>query len=177
MGGLDSAAAAAARLVADAYMADVAAAPATATAAVGPVSYIVWTYFVPTCMDLYGLDLYELVWTQLVLVVVDERNKTLLLSVYQMPMMLIRIHEIIIVIYMKCLGYHIRNQQTKKMNLGPLTCAKTRAHGKGTILSRHLCWRPLFFAVGQGLHTGKALPCARYIAHGKGRLCRCLVAV
>ena len=59
MGGLDSAAAAAAaRLVADAYMADVAAAPATATAAVGPVSYIVWTYFVPTCMDLYGLDLY-----------------------------------------------------------------------------------------------------------------------
>jgi len=53
----------AARLVADAYMAtptDVAAAPATATAAIGPVSYIVWTYFVPTCMDLYGLDLYGL---------------------------------------------------------------------------------------------------------------------
>ena len=42
MGGLDSAAAAAARLVADAYMADpadVAAAPATAATAVGPVSY------------------------------------------------------------------------------------------------------------------------------------------
>ena len=65
MGGLDSAAAAtvttAASLVADAYMAapaDVATAPATATAAVGPVSYIVWTYFVPTCMDLYGLNLY-----------------------------------------------------------------------------------------------------------------------
>ena len=51
MGGLDSAAAAvttAARLVADAYMAtpaDVAAAPATATTAVGPVSR----------MNLYGL--------------------------------------------------------------------------------------------------------------------------
>ena len=70
MGGLDSAAAAAAtpattaaRLVADVYMAapaNVATAPATATAAVGPVSYIVWTYFVPTCMDLYGLDLYGL---------------------------------------------------------------------------------------------------------------------
>ena len=47
MGGLDSAAAA--RLVADAYMAApaVAAAPATAAAAVGPVK----------CMDLYGFDL------------------------------------------------------------------------------------------------------------------------
>ena len=49
MGGLDSAAApvtTAARLVADAYMAapaDVAAAPATAATAVGPVSYVVWT--------------------------------------------------------------------------------------------------------------------------------------
>ena len=110
MGGLDSAAAVttAARLVADAYMAapaDVAAAPTTATAAAAsPMSYIVWTCFVPTCMDLYGLDLYELVWTRLVLVVVDERNKTLLLSVYQMPMMLIRIHEIIIMIYMIFLG-------------------------------------------------------------------------
>ena len=62
MGGLDSAAAA--RLVTDAYMAapaDVAAAPATATAAAAsPMSYIVWTCFVPTCMDLYGLDLYGL---------------------------------------------------------------------------------------------------------------------
>ena len=49
MGGLDSVAAAA-RLVADAYMAapaDVAAAPATAATAVGPVSYVVWTCFVP----------------------------------------------------------------------------------------------------------------------------------
>ena len=62
MGGLASAAAAAS-LVADAYMAapaDVAAAPATAAAS--PMSYIVWTCFLPTCMDLYGLDLYELVW-------------------------------------------------------------------------------------------------------------------
>ena len=49
MGGLDSAAVAAARLVADAYMAalaDVAAAPATATTAVGPVS----------CMDFISRD-------------------------------------------------------------------------------------------------------------------------
>ena len=63
MGGLDSVAAAApvttaARLVADAYMAapaDVAAAPATA---VGPVSCMDLL-----CMNLYGLDLDELVWT------------------------------------------------------------------------------------------------------------------
>jgi len=49
MGGLDSAAAAAARLVADAYMAapvDVAAAPATAAAAVNPVM----------CMDFISRD-------------------------------------------------------------------------------------------------------------------------
>jgi len=49
MGGLDSAAAAAARLVADAYMAapaDVAAAPAAAAAAVGPVK----------CMDFISRD-------------------------------------------------------------------------------------------------------------------------
>ena len=55
MGGLDSAAA---RLVADAYMAapaDVAAAPATAATAVGPVSYVVWTCFIPLlwiCLNL-----------------------------------------------------------------------------------------------------------------------------
>jgi hypothetical protein len=64
MGGLDSAAAAAARLVADAYMAapaDVAAAPAAAAAAaVGSVSYVVWTCFVPLLLDLFELDLYEL---------------------------------------------------------------------------------------------------------------------
>jgi len=68
MGGLDSAAAAAAaaRLVADAYMAapaDVAAAPATAATAVGPVSYVVWTCFVPLlwiCLNLICMNLYEL---------------------------------------------------------------------------------------------------------------------
>ena len=68
MGGLDSAAAAAAaaRLVADAYMAapaDVAAAPATAATAVGPVSYVVWTCFVPLlwiCLNLIYMNLYEL---------------------------------------------------------------------------------------------------------------------
>ena len=64
MGGLDSAAAA--RLVADAYMAapaDVAAAPATAATAVGPVSYVVWTCFVPLlwiCLNLICMSLYEL---------------------------------------------------------------------------------------------------------------------
>ena len=64
MGGLASAATAAApvttaaRLVADAYMAapaDVAAAPATAATAVGPVSYVVWTCFIPLlwiCLNL-----------------------------------------------------------------------------------------------------------------------------
>jgi len=63
MGGLDSAAAAAARLVADAYMADVAAAPATTATAVGPVSYVVWTCFVPLlwiCLNLICMNLYEL---------------------------------------------------------------------------------------------------------------------
>ena len=55
--------AAAARLVADAYMAapaDVAVAPATA---VGLVSYVVWTCFVPLlwiCLNLICMNLYEL---------------------------------------------------------------------------------------------------------------------
>ena len=35
----------------------------------------------------------------------------------------------------------------------------------------------LYFAVGREWHTANLLPCARYIAHGKGRLCRYLVAV
>ena len=58
MGGLDSAAAAA-RLVADAYMADVAAAPATAVAAVGPVSRM---EFISRNKLVWTLP-YELVWT------------------------------------------------------------------------------------------------------------------
>ena len=66
--------------------------------------WVVWTCFVWICIDLYGLDLDELVWTWLVLVVVDERNKSLFVSVYQMLAMLILIHEMLIVIYMKCLG-------------------------------------------------------------------------
>ena len=74
MGGLASATAAAApvttaaRLVADVYMAapaDVAAAPATAAAAVGPMSRmefisrnkLVWTLYGLCRMNLYGLDL------------------------------------------------------------------------------------------------------------------------
>ena len=158
MGGLDSAAAAS--LVADAYMAapaDVAVAPATsAAAAVGPVScmdlFCMNFYgFVWNSMDLYGLDLCELVWTWLVLVVVVERNKSLFVSVYQMPAMLILIHEMLIVIYMKCLGYHIRNQQNKKLNLGPLPCAFTMAHGR----------------VQKSQHTAKfkSLPCATSAGH------------
>ena len=35
----------------------------------------------------------------------------------------------------------------------------------------------LYFAVGREWHTANPLPCARYIAHGRVRLCRCLVAV
>ena len=77
MGGLDSAAAApvttTARLVADAYMAasaDVAAAPAAAAAAaVGPVSRM---EFISRNKLVWTLP-YELVWTRLELVVVDER--------------------------------------------------------------------------------------------------------
>jgi len=65
------------------------------------------------------------------------------------------------------------------------------AHGKGANLCRvprqqgtrqtfgHIIipgWL-LYFAVGREWHTANPLPCARYIAHGKGRLCRSLVAV
>ena len=102
MGGLASAAAAApvttaARLVADAYMVAVADVAAALAAAAGPVSYVVWTCFVPLvwiclnliCMNLYGLDQY-----------LYGRNKSLFVSVYQMPVMLIQIHGIIIMIYM-----------------------------------------------------------------------------
>ena len=42
---------------------------------------------------------------------------------------------------------------------------------------RQLGSRPKKFAVGQSGHTAKALPCARYIAQGKGSLCRRLFAV
>ena len=35
----------------------------------------------------------------------------------------------------------------------------------------------LYFAVGREWHTANPFPCTRYIAHGKCRLCRCLVAV
>jgi len=69
-------------------------------------------------------------------VVVDEQNKILFVCVYQMPVMLIRIHGIIIMIYMIFWGYHIRNNQTKKLVLAPLPCAKTMAHGKETNVYR-----------------------------------------
>ena len=95
---------------------------------------------------------------------------------------LFQMHAIIIVIYVNFLyylGYHIRNKQKK--NQGPLPCANTMAHGKGT----NLCRVPgtggtrqtspatsgshaKKFAVGQPGHTAKPLPCARYIAQGKG---------
>ena len=106
-----------------------------------------------TFMDLFELDLYELVWTRPVLVVVDERNKTLFVCVYQMPVMLIRIHGIIIMIYMIFWGYHIRNNQTKKLVLAPLPCAKTMAHGKDLNFAVcHVCR-----AHGKGLTTSSFL--------------------
>ena len=164
MGGLDSAAAAApvtttARLVADAYMAapaDVAAAPATA---IGPVSYVVWTCFVPLlwiCLNLICMNLYEL-----------ERNKTLFVCVYQMSVMLIRIHGIIIMIYMIFWEYHIRNNQTKKIGSGTFAVCKNH----GTRQRFELCRVPrlqgtrqrsghiivpgwlLYFAVGREWHS------------------------
>ena len=105
--------------------------------------------------------------------------------------MLIRIHGIIIMIYMIFWGYHIRNNQTKKLVMAPLPCAKTmahgkdlnfavchvcRAHGKGLATSSFLGGN-FFLPWVDSLHTANPLPCARYIAHGKGRLCRSLVAV
>ena len=62
--------------------------------------------------------------------VVDERNKTLFVCVYQMPVMLIRIHEIIIMIYMISRGTIYVIIKQKKLVLAPLPCAKTMAHGK-----------------------------------------------
>ena len=106
--------------------------------------------------------------------VVDERNKTLFVCVYQMPVMLIRIHGIIIMIYMIFWGYHIRNKQTKKIGFG--TFAVCKNHG---IRQRfELCRVPrqqgtrqtfghaivpgwlLYFAVGREWHTTKGLPWA-----------------
>jgi len=124
-------------------------------------------------------------------VVVDERNKTLFVCVYQMSVMLIRIHGIIIMIYMIFWGYHIRNNQTKKIGSGTFAVCKNH----GTWQRFELCRVPhlqgtwqifghvtqpgwlLYFAVGREWHTANPLPCARYIAHDKGRLCRCLVVV
>ena len=108
MGGLASAAAApvttAARLVVDVYMAaptDVAAAPATATAAVGPVSR----------MNLFGLVWTRMnfaVWTWLELVVVDKRYLWLLnplMDNIECLLCLFEMHAMIIVIYVKYLYY------------------------------------------------------------------------
>ena len=120
--------------------------------------------------------------------------------------MLIRIHGIIIMIYMIFWGYHIRNNQTKKFGYGTfavcknhgtrqrcqsLPYAKTMAHGKDLNFAVcHVCRAHgkylatssflavyFYFVVGREWHTANPLLCARYIAHGKGRLCRCLVAV
>ena len=99
----------------------------------------------------------------------------------------------------------VRNRNISIEILALLPCAKTMAHGKGANLCRmqkpwHMakiwtlsCGRLqgtrqifghvivpgwlLYFAVGREWHTANPLPCARYIAHGKGRLCRSLVAV
>ena len=69
---------------------------------------------------------------------------------------------------MKCLKYHIHNQQTKKLNMEPLPCAKTMAHGKGTNLCRvqkprhtakfwprHHSWAANFFCRGPRFAHGK----------------------
>jgi len=78
-------------------------------------------------------------------VVVDEQNKILFVCVYQMPVMLIRIHGTIIMIYMIFWGYHIRNKQTKKFGSG--TFAVCKNHG-----TRQMC---------------QSLPCAKTMAYGK----------
>ena len=115
--------------------------------------------------------------------VVDERNKTLFVCVYQMPVMLIRIHGIIIMIYMIFWGYHIRNNQTKKIGSGTfavcknhgtwqkcqsLPCAKTMAHGKD--LNFAMCHASR--AHGKGMATSSFLGgnffCrGSIVAHGK----------
>jgi len=73
------------------------------------------------------------------------------------------LHAMIIMIYVNCLyylGYHIRNKQ--KENTGSETFAVCKNHS-----TRQMC-QYLPCAI---------VSCARYIAHGKGRLCRSLVAV
>jgi hypothetical protein len=73
----------------------------------------------------------------------------------------------IIVIYVKYLyylGYHIRNKQKNSESGTFAVCHVGQAHGKGPATSSFLGGD--FF-----------LPCARYIAHGKGRVYRHLVAV
>ena len=120
--------------------------------------------------------------------------------------MLIRIHGIIIMIYMIFWGYHIRNNLTKKNWFWHLCRVQKPWHtakvpifamckNHGIRQKFELCHVPrqqgtrqtfghvivpgwlLYFAVGREWHTANPLPCARYIAHGKGRLCRSLVAV
>ena len=73
-------------------------------------------------------------------------------------------------------GYHIRNNQTKKIGSG--TFAVCKNHGTRQIFGHVIVpgWL-LYFAVGPEWHTANPLPCARYIAHGKGRLCRRLVTM
>jgi len=129
-------------------------------------------------------------------VVVDEQNKILFVCVYQMPVMLIRIHGIIIMIYMIFWGYHIRNKQTKKFGSGTfavcknhgtrqrcqsLPCAKTMAHGKdlnfavchvcrhtAKIWPRHRFWLATLFCRGSRVAHGKpfAVCRTRQSAHG-----------
>ena len=89
------------------------------------------------------------------------------------------------------LGDHIHNKQTKKIGSGTFAvcknhgtrqrfelCRVPRLHGTRQIFGHVIVpgWL-LYFAVDQEWHTANPLPCARYIAHGKGQLCRCLVAV
>ena len=134
------------------------------------------------CMDLFCTNLYGFVWTRLVLVIVDERNKTLLVYVYQMPVMLIRIHGIIIMIYMIFWGYHIRNNQKKNWfwhlcrvqkpwhtakvpifavckNHGtrqrPAVCRVPHRQGTRQTPPTSPLLEAIFFAVSRDLHTAK----------------------
>ena len=120
-------------------------------------------------------------------------------------MMLIRIHGIIIMIYMIFWGYHIRNNQTKKIGSGTfavcknhgtrqkcqsLPCAKTMAHGKDLNFAVcHVCRAHGKYLATLSFLAGYFILRGSRMAHGKPfavcpiystrqrRLCRRLVAM
>ena len=105
---------------------------------------------------------------------------------------LFQMHAMIIVIYVKCCIIWGTIYVIKKFKIKDLcrvqipwhtakeptfaVCQAQVAHGKRPP-PRQLRSHAKKFAVGQSGHTAKTLPCARYIAHGKGALCRRLFAV